>query len=60
MLVWHMSYYKCLTLFHNTLQINDLDEPADMFFSLTESPWIRAGRQYSVRVCHLYSFRQFR
>lgn len=29
--------------------INDLDEPADMFFSLTESPWIRAGRQYSVR-----------
>ena len=31
-------------------QINTLDEPADMFFSLTESPWIRAGRQYSVRV----------
>ncbi|KAJ3561748.1 hypothetical protein NP233_g10006 [Leucocoprinus birnbaumii] len=29
--------------------INDLDTPADMFFSLTESPWIRAGRQYSVR-----------
>lgn len=29
--------------------INDLDEPSDMFFSLTESPWIRAGRQYSVR-----------
>ncbi|KAF5357189.1 hypothetical protein D9756_006385 [Leucocoprinus leucothites] len=29
--------------------INVLDEPADMFFSLTESPWIRAGRQYSVR-----------
>ncbi|KAI0739215.1 glycoside hydrolase family 27 protein, partial [Daedaleopsis nitida] len=29
--------------------INTLDEPADMFFSLTESPWIRAGRQYSVR-----------
>ena len=22
-----------------------------MFFNLTESPWIRAGRQYSVRVC---------
>ncbi|KAF7319163.1 Alpha-galactosidase [Mycena chlorophos] len=29
--------------------LNTLDEPADMFFSLTESPWIRAGRQYSVR-----------
>jgi len=29
--------------------LNTLDEPADMFFNLTESPWIRAGRQYSVR-----------
>jgi len=29
--------------------LNVLDEPADMFFSLTESPWIRAGREYSVR-----------
>ncbi|KAG6377410.1 glycoside hydrolase family 27 protein [Boletus reticuloceps] len=29
--------------------INTLDEPADMFFNLTESPWIRAGREYSVR-----------
>nr|GAT51695.1 glycoside hydrolase family 27 protein [Mycena chlorophos] len=29
--------------------LNTLDEPADMLFSLTESPWIRAGRQYSVR-----------
>ncbi|KAF8551645.1 glycoside hydrolase family 27 protein [Imleria badia] len=29
--------------------INTLDEPATMFFNLTESPWIRAGRQYSVR-----------
>ncbi|KAK0464255.1 glycoside hydrolase family 27 protein [Desarmillaria tabescens] len=29
--------------------INSLDEPADLFFNLTESPWIRAGRQYSVR-----------
>ncbi|KAJ7067488.1 glycoside hydrolase family 27 protein [Mycena amicta] len=29
--------------------INTLDKPADMFFNLTESPWIRAGRQYSVR-----------
>jgi hypothetical protein len=34
----------------NTLQINTLSEPADMFFNLTESPWIRAGIQYSVRV----------
>jgi len=29
--------------------INVLDHPADMFFSLTESPWIRAGRQYHIR-----------
>ncbi|KAF8330631.1 glycoside hydrolase [Amanita rubescens] len=29
--------------------LNVLDKPADMFFNLTESPWIRAGRQYSVR-----------
>ncbi|KAI0066985.1 glycoside hydrolase [Artomyces pyxidatus] len=29
--------------------LNTLDEPADMFFNLTESPWIRAGREYSVR-----------
>ncbi|EIM88748.1 glycoside hydrolase family 27 protein [Stereum hirsutum FP-91666 SS1] len=29
--------------------LNTLDEPADMFFNLTESPWIRAGRQYHVR-----------
>jgi len=29
--------------------LNTLDSPADMFFNLTESPWIRAGRQYSVR-----------
>ncbi|KAH9829571.1 glycoside hydrolase superfamily [Rhodofomes roseus] len=29
--------------------LNTLDEPANMFFNLTESPWIRAGRQYSVR-----------
>ena len=31
-------------------QLNVLNEPADLFFSLTESPWIRAGRQYAVRV----------
>ncbi|KAG6331627.1 hypothetical protein ID866_7464 [Astraeus odoratus] len=29
--------------------INTLDEPATLSFNLTESPWIRAGRQYSVR-----------
>ncbi|KAI6105113.1 glycoside hydrolase family 27 protein [Pisolithus croceorrhizus] len=29
--------------------INTLDEPATMFFNLTESPWIRAGRQYFVK-----------
>jgi alpha-galactosidase len=29
--------------------LNTLDHPTDMFFRLTESPWIRAGRQYSVR-----------
>jgi len=29
--------------------LNTLDEPATMFFNLTESPWIRAGRQYAVR-----------
>ncbi|KAH7912366.1 glycoside hydrolase family 27 protein [Hygrophoropsis aurantiaca] len=29
--------------------LNTLNEPADMFFNLTESPWIRAGREYAVR-----------
>ncbi|KAF8191770.1 glycoside hydrolase family 27 protein [Pholiota molesta] len=29
--------------------LNTLDTPSDMFFRLVESPWIRAGRQYSVR-----------
>ncbi|KAF8155494.1 glycoside hydrolase [Crassisporium funariophilum] len=29
--------------------LNTLDEPSTMFFNLTESPFIRAGRQYSVR-----------
>ncbi|KZT70099.1 glycoside hydrolase family 27 protein [Daedalea quercina L-15889] len=29
--------------------LNTLDEPADLTFNLTESPWLRAGRQYSVR-----------
>ncbi|EGO03622.1 glycoside hydrolase family 27 protein [Serpula lacrymans var. lacrymans S7.3] len=29
--------------------LNTLDESSTLFFNLTESPWIRAGRQYSVR-----------
>lgn len=29
--------------------LNTLDAPADLFFNLTESPWIRAGRKYTVR-----------
>jgi len=29
--------------------INSLDYATDLAFNLTESPWIRAGRQYSVR-----------
>ncbi|KAF8551646.1 glycoside hydrolase family 27 protein [Imleria badia] len=29
--------------------INPLDEPADLSFNLSESPWIRAGREYAVR-----------
>ncbi|KAF8918553.1 glycoside hydrolase superfamily [Mucidula mucida] len=29
--------------------LNTLNEPSTLFFNLTESPWIRAGRQYSVR-----------
>ena len=32
------------------VQINTFDAAATMFFQLTESPWLRAGRQYSVRV----------
>ncbi|TFY53425.1 hypothetical protein EVJ58_g9460 [Rhodofomes roseus] len=35
--------------------LNTLDEPADLTFNLTESPWIKAGRQYSVRVSSLTS-----
>ncbi|EEB89053.1 hypothetical protein MPER_12902 [Moniliophthora perniciosa FA553] len=44
----HPAQYWSGTQFDNS-QINVLDQPADMFFNLTESPWIRAGRQYSVR-----------
>jgi alpha-galactosidase len=29
--------------------LNTLDAPEDMSFALTESPWLRAGRQYAVR-----------
>jgi alpha-galactosidase len=29
--------------------LNTLNESSSMMFNLTESPWIRAGRQYSVR-----------
>ncbi|KZV82943.1 glycosyl hydrolase domain-containing protein, partial [Exidia glandulosa HHB12029] len=29
--------------------LNVADSPATLSFNLTESPWIRAGRQYSVR-----------
>ncbi|PPQ86692.1 hypothetical protein CVT25_006767 [Psilocybe cyanescens] len=29
--------------------LNTLDTPSNLFFNLTESPFIRAGRQYSVR-----------
>ena len=32
------------------VQLNTLDVPATMTFNLTESPWIRAGRQYHIRV----------
>jgi len=35
----------------NAIQLNTQDQPIDMTFKLQESPWIRAGRQYSVRVC---------
>ncbi|CUA71036.1 hypothetical protein RSOLAG22IIIB_04428 [Rhizoctonia solani] len=31
------------------MMLNTLDEPAEMSFNLTESPWIRAGRQYAIR-----------
>ncbi|CAE6456590.1 unnamed protein product [Rhizoctonia solani] len=31
------------------MMLNTLDEPAEMSFNLTESPWIRAGRQYTIR-----------
>ncbi|KAA1472390.1 glycoside hydrolase family 27 protein [Dentipellis sp. KUC8613] len=29
--------------------LNTLSKPTDLAFSLTESPWLRAGRKYSVR-----------
>ena len=40
-----------LDLLHDSIhQLNTLNETATMTFNLTESPWINAGRQYSVRV----------
>ncbi|KAI0027511.1 hypothetical protein K488DRAFT_61307, partial [Vararia minispora EC-137] len=33
----------------DNVKLNALDEPADMFFSLTESPWIRAGKIINVQ-----------
>ncbi|KAF8755534.1 Alpha galactosidase A [Rhizoctonia solani] len=35
------------------MMLNTLDEPAEMSFNLTESPWIRAGRKYSIRVSQI-------
>ncbi|TDL16139.1 glycoside hydrolase [Rickenella mellea] len=29
--------------------LNTLDTPTDMSFNLTQSPWLRAGRQYKIR-----------
>lgn len=43
-------FSTCYSNNSNFIQLNTLDEPADMFFKLAESPWIRAGRQYTVRV----------
>ena len=37
-------------------QLNTLNEPADLTFNLTESPWLRAGRKYSVRVRATFPF----
>ncbi|CAE6406157.1 unnamed protein product [Rhizoctonia solani] len=31
------------------MMLNTLDQPAELSFNLTESPWIRAGRKYSIR-----------
>lgn len=45
-----------MMLIYNYYQINSLNYPADLSFNLTESPWIRAGRQYTVRVNHSHSF----
>ena len=44
-----MLSYEVLTL----NQLNTLDQTSTMTFNLTESPFIRAGRQYSVRVSFL-------
>jgi len=46
------SSLGCMRLICGILEnkINSLDHATDLAFNLTESPWIRAGRQYSVRV----------
>ncbi|KAF8599328.1 glycoside hydrolase [Ceratobasidium sp. AG-I] len=31
------------------MMLNTLNEPASMTFNLTETPWIRAGRKYTIR-----------
>ncbi|KAG9127803.1 hypothetical protein FRC07_008995 [Ceratobasidium sp. 392] len=31
------------------MMLNTLDHPATMSFNLTETPWLRAGRKYSIR-----------
>jgi alpha-galactosidase len=48
--LWVQSEVMCFWIYIILLQINVLNKPADMFFTLTESPWIGAGRQYSIRV----------
>ncbi|KAG5353125.1 hypothetical protein C0989_010147 [Termitomyces sp. Mn162] len=48
MLVCPVVVDHVVTTNHDS-QLNTLDGPATMSFNLTESPWIRAGRQYSVR-----------
>ncbi|EUC61047.1 glycoside hydrolase family 27 protein, partial [Rhizoctonia solani AG-3 Rhs1AP] len=31
------------------MMLNTLDEPAELSFNLTETPWLRAGRKYTIR-----------
>jgi len=50
---WWVHRLSFDTLLNLHLQLNTLDEAATMTFNLTESPWINAGRQYSVRVSEM-------